>query len=253
MRVLRLEGPVDCASFDRYCHAYLDDELAGPDRGAIERHLDTCAVCAEVLRAESAFDRGLRERLEREPLPPGLEATVRAGLAAERVFPVRGATRWRSYAAVAVLAASILAMLALIPLLFGDRGIAGPVADFVRVRRDAVVVDLVCDRHGLSFEMQRACRNPDHVNALRMSDGTYWGILPSAAAARAGVERPEERGHRVAVVGDYYPAIRSVAVTSVEELAAAPLAPESAPAPPDGLATLLPDRPSRARTKRGGA
>lgn len=254
MRVPQLDGPVDCATFDRFCHAYLDEELAQADREALEAHLDACPACARLLAAEASFDAALRQRYERAPLPAGLEDGIRAALAGQRSVVAGGAPRWRRFAVASVLAASVLVALATIPLLIGrvPPATAGG-GDVVHVHCDATVVDLVCDSHGLSYALQRACRNPEHVNALRLADGTYWGILPTEAASRAGVEGADERGRRVAVVGDYYPAIHSVAVLSVEDLAARAVPEAPAPPGPTGLATLLGIRPKHDPAKRGGA
>ena len=262
MRPLYVQDPVDCEAFERFVHAFLDEELAQADRDKLAAHLAACPACAALLEREASFDRLVRARMTREPLPEGLEARVRAGLVEAASSSRRPA--WRRPAAVAALAASIVLALAVPMALRGRRAAAPRTAGLEQVAREATVVDLVCDQHGVPLEGQRACRQPGHVNALKLDQGAYWGIVAGNDASRDLAENPAHRGRRVEVSGAYYPAIQSIAIASVRDLEAAdlyhaggpggtPPAGQAGPPAIDGLATLLVERRHPEGAARGDA
>ena len=104
----------------------------------------------------------------------------------------------------------------------GLSGRYGPVwrvwAGVVHVVHEAIVVDLDCDRAGLTVEQQRKCRHPYHVNVLKLGDGRYWSLsLDRETGRRLALDR-ELRGHRMRVEGDLYARINTIGLTSVEDL-----------------------------------
>jgi len=58
---------MDCASFIDRMDALLDDDLSAEERGALDRHLNSCADCRELSRALGA------ESIE---APPGMTASI---------------------------------------------------------------------------------------------------------------------------------------------------------------------------------
>jgi anti-sigma factor (TIGR02949 family) len=265
VRALYVTDPVDCQTFRRYAHAFLDEELARDDRRKLQGHLDLCQACAATLEIEASFGRGLRARLTRVPAPEGLEGKIRARLAAEPAVPAeRPSGAPRGTVAAALLAASVVVALLTVPALLRSGSIA-PVerAGMERVVREATVVDLVCDEGGLGIDAQRACRAPGHINALKLAGGAYWGILEDGAQSRALANSPENRGRKVTVEGTYYPAIQSIAISSIRDVAAAGLHHTEDAVPSrstrgdfpgiDWLATLLMLRPGRYHPARGDA
>ena len=62
---------------------YLDRALAPAEVAAVERHLEECLHCARILRFEATLLDGLRVRLRRIQVPPGLLEAVRSRLQAE--------------------------------------------------------------------------------------------------------------------------------------------------------------------------
>ena len=55
---------------------YVDRELSAADLAQVERHLETCAVCASEFRLEGELLRTLRDKVRRIALPPGFESRV---------------------------------------------------------------------------------------------------------------------------------------------------------------------------------
>ncbi len=56
---------------------YLDRNLSPDEVGEVEQHLDYCLACLQAYRFERALLDGLRSRLRRISLPPGLMASIR--------------------------------------------------------------------------------------------------------------------------------------------------------------------------------
>ena len=55
---------------------YLDDELAGPERMALESHLNVCESCREMAAGEQRFRSELRAEAPLYPAPGPLRARV---------------------------------------------------------------------------------------------------------------------------------------------------------------------------------
>jgi anti-sigma factor RsiW len=70
-----------CAELDDLIHPYLDGELLAEDRVPIERHVEDCARCRELVAHERAFKEQLRARLKAKAhAPAALEERVRSAL-----------------------------------------------------------------------------------------------------------------------------------------------------------------------------
>jgi anti-sigma factor RsiW len=93
-----VEPPAPCDA--ERTTAYVDGQLTGENRAALEAHIAGCAACRE----QEAFERGLRARLRGLPAlepPARLEVSVRRRLRAARP---RHRRRWLAVAASLVLA-----------------------------------------------------------------------------------------------------------------------------------------------------
>lgn len=72
-------GDIDvdtCAVIFGMLDDYVDRELTGDEIRRVERHLETCAVCAAEFRFEESVLRRIRAKLQRIAVPPGLHARV---------------------------------------------------------------------------------------------------------------------------------------------------------------------------------
>jgi anti-sigma factor RsiW len=218
-----LETTMDCSTFRRSIHHFQADELSAAERAAVESHLDNCAACARALEVEEGFLRGLRSRRPRAEAPSGLEARVRAALAREAPDPAPSA--WYRGPWLAAAAAALLLALLLVPGLGRPReGGWSPAAGVVPVTGvEVMIVDLECDRAGMSIEQQRNCRARHHINALKTADGRYWHISPDQADYGKMIADPQIRGRRLVVDGDYYPGINTLRITFSRSAAVAVL------------------------------
>jgi anti-sigma factor RsiW len=100
-----------CLELDDLLHPFLDGELMSGDRVPVERHVEGCARCREIVGHEAAFKQHVRARLRARPQGPvahGLEARVRAALDRADLerpgFVRRAAPAWVALAAAAFLA-----------------------------------------------------------------------------------------------------------------------------------------------------
>jgi len=92
-------------AFEAQLDAYLDDELAAPDRAELEAHLRACPACSRLERRRRALSVALREQLARFPAPQTLRARVRAGARAEASrTALRRVPYWEALAVAASLA-----------------------------------------------------------------------------------------------------------------------------------------------------
>jgi len=70
-----------CADAVTRFFAYLDRALAGDALDELEAHLEACLDCCEKLAFSRQLDAFVKSRLPDSPLPVGLEARLRRGLA----------------------------------------------------------------------------------------------------------------------------------------------------------------------------
>jgi anti-sigma factor (TIGR02949 family) len=100
---------MNCATVQKYVHAYLDGELGTDVAVEVERHLGGCARCSEQVEFEASFVDQVRSRLSAEEAPARLVADVRSAIAREDAR--RG--RWRATRmAVGFAAAAALVVVA---------------------------------------------------------------------------------------------------------------------------------------------
>ncbi len=197
---------LSCDKFRRDLYHMQAGELSQAEQLALAGHAGDCSCCGRLLAFEEAFLRGLKRRLSRAPAPPELRASVREALDRESV-PVTFRAWLRAPWLVPAAAALALALL-LVPAL-------ARIGSGVRpVDREVVLVDLDCDRAGLTFEQQRRCTNPLHLNAFKVGPGKYWTIGVDPDSDHGLVVDRNARGHRLHVVGDLYTRIRTLHVTS---------------------------------------
>ena len=97
---------MSCANLTASVQAYVDRELAGVDREAVERHLVGCPVCARQVHLEGRFKAAVRAHLPRPEVPPGLRLRVKEMLAAQEIAPRRWP--WLSYPRLVPAAAAFL-------------------------------------------------------------------------------------------------------------------------------------------------
>ena len=213
---------VSCDKFRRDLYHLQAGELSEAEQLALAGHAGECSCCGRLLAFEEAFLRGLKRRLSRAPAPPELRASVREALERE-ALPVRFGAWLRAPWLVPAAAALVLALL-LVPAL-------SRIGNGVRtVDREVLLVDLDCDRSGLTFEQQRRCTNPLHLNAFKVGPGEYWTIGVDPDSDRGLVVDRSVRGHRLHVVGDLYTRFRTLHVTSHTDHGAVELSTDLRPA-----------------------
>ena len=202
---------MNCSAFKRDLYHFQADELPAAERAAYHEHLNACAPCAALLEVERGLLRGLKARLAPTPPPPGLETRVREQLR-QAGRPSRPGLDWIRKPWFAALAASVLLALLVIPS--HNLESSSP----VRVTRVATVVDFDCDNAGASFEQQRQCTHPKHLNALKLDEGGYWQISLDHAVGRDLITERSNRGTRMRVEGWFYERIRTLQVNRAEQV-----------------------------------
>lgn len=71
---------LSCEEAVRQFFTYLDRALAGEPLETLQKHLDECLDCCDRLQFSRKLDDFVKDRLEKAPLPEGLEARIRQGL-----------------------------------------------------------------------------------------------------------------------------------------------------------------------------
>src|SRR5262245_57567054 len=106
---------MNCAEADAFGQAYVDGELAGVDREAVERHLVACATCGQRVRLESRFKAAVRAHLPRPEVPEVLRRRIEQALASQPIAPRRwfSLPAWLSYPRLVPAAAAALLLLAI--------------------------------------------------------------------------------------------------------------------------------------------
>lgn len=91
----------NCEDICRRLNLYLDNELRGDDRGAIETHLRECASCAAIFERELSFINAIRESGPLHVASPELRARVQETLNGSNVAPLKSRSRLRWGLAIA--------------------------------------------------------------------------------------------------------------------------------------------------------
>src|SRR5574341_1302496 len=109
------DSPMKCDDVERFVHPYVDGEFDEAERAQLERHVDGCAACRDLVAFQSTFKANLKTRLRRPAAPAELRGRVLAALDAADAAgdgPVR--PLWRRAApatAVVAVAASVVVFL----------------------------------------------------------------------------------------------------------------------------------------------
>lgn len=99
----------NCEDICKRLNLYLDNELQGDERVAIEAHLVECEACAAIFERELAFINAIRESGPLHVASPELRARVQATLAGSQQVASRSRLRW----GLAIAAALIVLLLPL--------------------------------------------------------------------------------------------------------------------------------------------
>ena len=79
-------GRLTCDEVLRRLDDYVDRALSGDDIKRLEQHLADCMACAAAARFESTIIEGVRSRLRKIAVPPGLREAVHACLTADTAY-----------------------------------------------------------------------------------------------------------------------------------------------------------------------
>jgi mycothiol system anti-sigma-R factor len=106
----------NCEEICKRLNLYLDNELQGEERAAVETHLQECGACAAIFERELAFINAIRESGPLHVAPPELRARVQETLNASKqpVSHPRFATRRRFVLAIAAAIILVLGLPAVI-------------------------------------------------------------------------------------------------------------------------------------------
>jgi len=203
-----------CNVFKRSLYHLQAGELSAVEHAACQEHLNDCAPCAALLEVEEGLLRGLKARLAPVPAPPGLETRIRAEL--RRVGrPARPGMAWIRQPWFAAMAASVLLAVLLLPGNSPDPRSA-PSGSSAYVTRVVTVVDRTCDLAGRSYEQQRQCRDPRHLNVVKLEEGGYWHLSTDRDTGRELTTDRAIRGTRMRVEGRLFERIRTLQLESAQ-------------------------------------
>jgi anti-sigma factor RsiW len=93
----------NCEDICRRLNLYLDNELQGDERAAIEAHLRECASCAAIFERELTFINAIRESGPLHSASPELGARVQATLEGSQAVAAKSRLRWGLAIAAALL------------------------------------------------------------------------------------------------------------------------------------------------------
>lgn len=82
-----------CEEALRRLDDYLDRELRPEEMTRVQRHLETCEVCAREFTFEAGVLRQVRSKLQRIAVPTSLRTRLAQALAEERA---RGGEKWNT-------------------------------------------------------------------------------------------------------------------------------------------------------------
>jgi anti-sigma factor RsiW len=196
---------LSCETVRRLAHAYVDGELVGDERAAIEAHVAGCDACRRAQREDEALARAVREAWPSAQAPDALRSRVQAVLRAGEGSGRRAAGRGMALAAILVLAVAggfALGRRAGTPALPPPARAAGPQALPVDLSAVAADTHLRYIRGQLPLEVDSA--EPGEVSRW------FEGRVPFNLALPDYPVGPGERkfyhlqgGRLVSVAGDY--------------------------------------------------
>jgi len=146
-----------CSGFRLFVSAYVDGELVGEDKAALEAHLQVCAPCRTLLAEEKEASALLNAARPLHEAPPELRARIEA-LAFPRRDSRRRALRWMAAAAAIGFAAFL-----------GGRAI-GEREKRLEPRASSTLASLAVDTH-LRYSrgqlpLEVSSDRPEHVSAF---------------------------------------------------------------------------------------
>jgi len=106
----------NCEDICRRLNLYLDNELQGDERAAIESHLQECETCAAALDRDLSFINAIRECGPLHVAPPALRARVQETVkqSKRKAAPVRVVSRPRVTLGLAMAAALVMLLLPIV-------------------------------------------------------------------------------------------------------------------------------------------
>jgi len=96
-----MNGDAACEKVRTHLDSYLSRELPAETSGEVQRHLESCPLCAAELETRASVRRQLQAAVRATPVPAGLEANVRRAVRGETARPRTGL--WAIAAAAAVI------------------------------------------------------------------------------------------------------------------------------------------------------
>lgn len=181
----------DCASIDHLITPFVDGELTGAERLALERHLAACWPCRSRVFAERATRRTLREArsvLSADRAPDALRARCTT-LAQTLGQPAAGGRRervWRAgWPAVWARRVTPLALAATLVIIVGGAFVYQLTSRSSRV----LAAELAAD-HVKCFAMNAVLRTRHDAASVEraLSSGFGWNVHLPAEPERAGME-----------------------------------------------------------------
>lgn len=101
----------NCEDICRRLNLYLDNELQGEERTAVETHLQECESCASIFERELSFIKAIRESGPLHVAPPALRARVQEALAGSPKVAVAGSRSRSRLTWGFAIAAAVLVLL----------------------------------------------------------------------------------------------------------------------------------------------
>ena len=101
----------NCEDIYRRLNLYIDDELQGEERAAVETHLTECQSCAAIFERELSFINAIRECGPMHVAPPALRARVQETLNASERATARLGSRSRLTWGLAIAATMVMLVL----------------------------------------------------------------------------------------------------------------------------------------------
>lgn len=156
-----------CPEVERFADAFVDGELVGEERAAVEEHLHGCVACARRVRLGGVWKTSFKAAAPRPVASDALRARVRAALGDAR--PEAPAWQRSIYRAAPIAAAAAL----LIGLVVHERPVAPAVTAAINTYREDPPLDVTGPVEQLRDYLAR--RVDFRVNPPRLPDAALVG------------------------------------------------------------------------------
>lgn len=212
-----------CSQFRESLDCYLDGELVEADATAADLHRRECPACDRLVVRLLESKAAVKRTVGSAPVPPDLDARVRAAIAPRWRRGVVGASLlssgWRgAVAAGLLLATAIVGAGTLSPL---DAGAANAMERLaLRLDETAPIVlegTVLCRDCELEhrYGVEAPCRQTGHHGAIATADGRIWNLIEQGAGAQL-IHNQTLLGRRVVVHGRLYRGARTLVVERFE-------------------------------------